>query len=425
MADDHQTPSVTKPTIPDRDFNIEDYGAVGDGETKNTEAFEKTIEAANEAGGGRVIVPEGTYLTGAIHLESNIDLHVQESATIKFSQDPDDYLPVVKTRFEGTELYNYSPLVYAYGKENIAITGAGTLDGNADENHWWPWKGKKEAGWEEGQPEQSNDADQLMKMGEDNVPVKEREFGKGHYLRPNMIQFYESENILIDGVTINDSPMWHIHPVLSKNITVQNTTIEGHGPNGDGVNPESSKNVLIQNNEFNNGDDNIAIKSGKNADGRRINVPSENIFILNNHMKDGHGAVTVGSEMSGGVKNVHAQNNVMDSPNLWNVLRIKTNTDRGGYAKNINFTNNIVENVRDEVFKINTNYTNDGEETTSEEHVPEIADIKVKNLESDGGEYALKLEGLDQAPIQGVRIIDSNFNNVQKDADIKMLKDWN
>lgn len=416
-------PSIKQPTIPNQEFNIKDYGANGDGETKNTKAFDNAIEEAHKAGGGKVIVPEGEYLTGAIHLESNIDLHLEENAVIKFSQDPNDYLPTVKTRFEGTELYNYSPMIYAYDKSNIAITGKGTIDGQADNEHWWPWKGKEEFGWKEGEPRQKEDAEKLMKMGQDDVPVEERDFGDGHYLRPNLIQFYQSENILIEGVTINDSPMWHVHPVLSENVTVQGTTIEGHGPNGDGVNPESSKNVLIKNNNFNNGDDNIAIKSGKNADGRRINVPSKNIYIIGNHMKDGHGAVTIGSEMSGGVENVLAKDNVMDSPDLWNILRIKTNTDRGGYAKNINFEDNVAENVKDEVFKINTDYTNDGEETTSEEHIPVVKDINIKNLESNGGEYALKLEGLEQEPVENITITNANFNNVKNDAELKYIND--
>ena len=402
--------NINPPTFPNKTFDITDFGAVGDGMTKNTEAFKKAIKAAHDAGGGIVNVPKGVYLTGAIHLLSNVNLHVTKDATIKFSQDPNDYLPVVKTRFEGVELMNYSPLIYAYQQKNIAITGEGTLDGQGDNEHWWPWKGSSEYGWEEGMPNQANDSNLLGEMAANGVPVNERVFGAGHYLRPNMIQPYESENVLIQGVTIKNSPMWHIHPVLSENVTIDDVTIVGHGPNNDGIDPESSKNVLIENSYFENGDDCIAIKSGKNEDGRRVNTPSENIVIQNNHMADGHGAVVIGGEMSGSVYNVFARNNVMDSPNLDRVLRIKTNSYRGGTVDGVFLKNNKVKSVGEAVIRINTVYDNDD---GLGGHIATIRNVEVKNLQSSGGKYGILIDGDARSPIENLRIYNSKMDGVQ------------
>ncbi|GAA4712561.1 hypothetical protein GCM10023228_18030 [Brevibacillus fulvus] len=403
---------IVPPSFPDRIFDITDYGAVGDGKTDATEAFRQAIEAANAAGGGRVVVPAGTYLTGAIHLKSNVNLHVTENAVVKFSQDPKKYLPVVLTRWEGIELYNYSPLIYAYGVENIAITGSGTLDGQGDNEHWWPWKGKKEYGWTEGQPNQEADRNRLIEMGEKNVPVEQRVFGDGHYLRPSFIQPYNSKNILIEGVTVLNSPMWQINPVLSENITIQNVKIIGHGPNNDGIDPESVKNMLIKDSYFDNGDDCIAIKSGRNADGRRINVPTENVVIQGNHMKDGHGGVTIGSEMSGGVRNIFAENNLMDSPNLERAIRFKTNWVRGGIIENVYVRDNEVKNLESEVLSIDMTY----EEGMDGDYPPVVRNIELRNVTSNGGKYGVYIKAFEGSPVTNLRIIDSSFNNVKTPA---------
>jgi polygalacturonase len=331
-----------------------------------------------------------------------------KKATIKFSQNPDKYLPAVLTRWEGVELYNYSPLIYAYNEKNIAITGEGTLDGQGDNEHWWPWKGKKEFGWKEGEPNQQQDRDLLFKMAEEKVSVKERVFGKGHYLRPSFIQPYHSKNIMIKGVTILNSPMWQINPVLSENILIDDVKIIGHGPNNDGVDPESSKNVLIKDSYFDNGDDCIAIKSGRNADGRRINVPSENIIIEGNEMKDGHGGVVIGSEISGSVRNVFAQHNVMDSPNLDRALRIKTNSVRGGTIEDIDFSNNTVKSVGSEVIQIDMYY----EEGDTGNFTPVVRNINIENLQSNGGKYGLWVRAYERSPVTNLTIRNSNFQHV-------------
>ncbi len=400
---------IIPPTFPENDFNITDFGAVGDGETDCTESFRKAISACNEAGGGRVVVPAGVFLTGAIHLKSNVNLHVSKGATILFSQDPQKYLPVVYTRYEGVECMNYSPFIYAYEQENIAITGSGTLDGQGGEDNWWNWKGRKEYGWEEGEPHGISDVKRLYQMPEDNVPVEERVFGEGSYLRPNFIQPYKSKNVLIDSVTIKRSPMWVIHPVLSENVTVQNVRVISHGPNNDGCNPESSRNVLIKNSFFDTGDDCIAIKSGRNADGRRIDTPSENIVIQGSTMRDGHGGIVIGSEMSGNVRNVFAEDCEMNSPNLDRALRIKTNSLRGGIVENIYMRNITIGEVSDAVIRINFNY---GEGDVGD-YTPIVRNIYVSDVTSQKSKYALLIIGYDRSPVKNLILQNCRFNGVK------------
>ncbi|MGD2093499.1 MAG: glycoside hydrolase family 28 protein [Phycisphaerales bacterium] len=388
------------PQFPDRDFNITDYGAAGDGQTDCTEAFEKAISAANNAGGGRVIVPVGSFFTGPIHLKSNVNLHVSQDALIKFSTDPQKYMPVVYTRFEGVECMNYSPLIYAYEQENIAITGQGTFDGQASDDNWWGLKAS-----------QGRDIREQRQQGEDGVPVEKRIYGAGKELRPNMVQPYRCKNILIEGVTFKNSPMWHIHPVLSENITVRNVKVIGHGPNNDGCNPESCKNVLIKGCYFDTGDDCIAIKSGRNNDGRRVNVPSENIVIQNCEMKDGHGGVVIGSEMTGGARNIFAEDCTMDSPNLDRALRIKTNSVRGGFVENVYMRNVEIGQVAEAVLKINFHY---GEGDIGE-YTPVVRNINMENVTSQKSRYALSIRGYERSPITDVNLKNCEFNNVQRD----------
>jgi polygalacturonase len=325
LAADRIVASVQRPFFPPRTFPVTRFGAVGDGTTKNTAAFAAAIAACHRAGGGHVIVPAGTFLTGAIHLLSNVDLHVESGATVLFSQDPDDYLPVVFTRWQGIELMNYSPFIYSYGQHNIAVTGSGTLNGQADANHWWNWKNLETA-----------DFDTLETMADDNVPVSQRVFGSGHFLPPQMIQPFASDTVLLQGVTVVNSPFWHLNPNLCRNVTIDGLTISSTGPNTDGCDPESCDGVVVQNVTYDTGDDCMAIKSGRDADGRRVNVPCQDVVIEKCDFANGHGGITIGSEMTGGVKNVYARDLIMNSANLQAGHRIKTNTLRGGYVLNTN-----------------------------------------------------------------------------------------
>ncbi|EIL83815.1 glycoside hydrolase family 28 protein [Bacillus altitudinis] len=400
---DHVLKQIKAPKFPDREFNVIHYGADNKGIELSTNAIQSAIDDAHRLKGGRVLIPEGTFLTGALELKSNVELHLHENAYVSFSQDTRDYLPLVLTRYEGIELYNYSPLIYAHHAENIAITGAGTLDGRGDEHHWWPWKYGTN-----GQPSQDRDRQLLFEMAEKRIPVEERVFGEGHYLRSSFIQPYNCQNILIEGVTVKDSPMWQVHPVLSENVIVRGVNIIGHGPNTDGVNPESCRHVLIEDCYFDNGDDCIAIKSGRNEDGRRIGVPSENIVIRRNTMRDGHGGVTIGSEISGGVKYVYAEDNVMDSPNLDRALRIKTNSVRGGTIEHIYFKNNLVKSLKHEVVCIDMMY----EEGDAGPHRPVVRHIEVEGLKSSGGRYGVKIAAYSHSPVTHFKMKDCVIDDV-------------
>jgi len=398
--------NIKPPQFPDKEFLVTDFGAKGDSITDCTLAFKNAIEACNIAGGGKVIVPAGKYSSGAIYLKSNVNLHLKDSSKILFYTNPEKYLPLVYTRFEGVECMNFSSLIYAFNEQNIAVTGKGIIDGQASDSNWWAWKGSKESKG----PNHKEDVKKLNRMGEDNIPVSERIFGLGHYLRPNFVQFYKCQNILIDGITILRSPMWEIHPVLSENITIQNVNIFTHGPNNDGCDPESCKNVLIKDCVFDTGDDCIAIKSGRNNDGRRVNVPSENIVIQGCQMKDGHGGVVIGSEISGSCRNVFAENCIMDSPNLDRALRIKTNSIRGGVVENIYMRNVKVGEVKEAVVLVSFTY----QEGDAGKFTPIVRNIYVKNVTSEKSDYGLHLECYERSPVTNIYIDSCKFNGVKK-----------
>src|SRR4026209_220570 len=269
---------ITPPTFPARDVDLLRHGAKGDGESDGTGAFRDAIEACRKAGGGRVVVPAGRFLTGAIRLRSNVDLDLPEGATIAFRPDAAAYLPLVLTRFEGVELMNYSPFVYALDERNVAITGRGTLDGQANAQQWWSWR-----------TGQAPSRTKLIQMAADGVPPEKRVFGEGtSRLRPNFVQPYRCENVLIEGVTVINSPMWELHPVLCRNVIVRGVKINSHGPNNDGCDLESCRDVLIEQCGFDTGDDCIALKSGRNDVGRRLHMPIENVIIRDCEMRDGH-----------------------------------------------------------------------------------------------------------------------------------------
>jgi len=407
--------AIKAPEFPGKNFSILQYGAIGDGKTDCTQAFKDAIEACNQAGGGRVVVPKGVFLSGAIHLKSNVNLYISAKATIKFYTDPAKYLPVVFTRFESVECYNYSPLIYAYGQENIAVTGKGILDGQADNTNWWKWKGSKIPN----EINQIESVNKLNKMGDEGIPVSERIFGENHYLRSSFIQFIKCKNILIEGISIVRSPMWEINPVLSENITVQNIKISSLGPNNDGCDPESCRNVLIKNCVFNTGDDCIAIKSGRNNDGRRVDVPSENIIIQDCRMNDGHGGVVIGSEISGSVRNVFAENCVMDSPNLDRALRIKTNSVRGGIVENVYMRNIKVGQVKEAVVLVSFQY----QEGDAGKFTPIVRNIYVSNVTSKKSKYGFYLDAYERSPITNVVVENCKFNGVKNGNLLNFTKD--
>ena len=391
---------IQAPTFPDRDFPITDFGAKPGADA--TAALAAAIAACTQAGGGRVVVPAGEWLTGAIRLRSNVNLHVAAGATLRWTFDLAQY-PVVFTRWEGVECMNYSPFIYAHGEENIAITGPGTLDGGATYDTWWAWSDKSK-----GPVRQKADRDTLIALGETNTPVAQRVFGPGHFLRPNFIQPYACRNILIEGVTILRSPMWEIHPVLSSNITVRGVKIDSHGPNNDGFDPESSHDILVEDTVFDTGDDCIAIKSGRNGDGRRVNVPAENIVIRRCVMKDGHGGVVLGSECTGGIRNVFVEDCTMDSPDLDRALRFKNNAVRGGVLENVFMRNVTIGRVGEAVLTIDLLY----EEGAAGAFPPVVRNVQLDHITSSASPRVLYIRGFAGAVIDGIRISDSTFAGV-------------
>ena len=399
--------NIHAPVFPARQFDISAFGAKGDGITLNTTAINTAIDRCAKAGGGRVVVPPGRFLTGAIHLKSNVDLHVSEGAALLFSPDPAHY-PVVFTRWEGVELMNHSPLIYAYEQKNIAITGKGTIDGQGSVENWWSWSSGAKFGWRDGMPDQRPAQNALFRMAEDGVPVEQRIFGKGHYLRPPLIQTYACENVLIEEVRLRNSPFWNIHPVLCRNVIVRDVDIYGHGPNNDGCDPESVDHMLIERCTFNTGDDCIAIKSGRNADGRRLHVPSQNIVIRDCVMKDGHGGVVTGSEISGGVRWVFAENCRMDSPDLWYAIRFKNNALRGGVLEHFYFRDIEVGQVSKAVMTCDFNY----EEGAKGAFTPVLRHVTIERLHASQALRVLDSEGLRDAPVSDITLRNCTFEGV-------------
>jgi polygalacturonase len=405
--------------FPEKEFIITEFGAKGDSITDCTEPIRLAIEKCNSEGGGKVIVPKGVFLTGAIHLKSNVNLYISEGATLLFSTDKSKYLPVVHTRFEGMECMNYSPFIYAYKQKNIAITGKGTINGQGEV--WWSWKGKWEGSvgkmWHEGMPHQGDDNAVLTKMVEQNISLEQRVFGEGHYLRPSFVQPYECENVLIEGITLVGSPMWVIHPVLTNNIVVKDIKIESLGPNNDGCDPECCKNVIIEGCYFNTGDDCIAIKSGRNNDGTRIGKASENIVIRNCTMVEGHGGVVIGSEISGNVKNVFAEDCVMDSPNLDRAVRIKSNSLRGGIIEHLYVRNIEVKQVKEAILRINLSYGSE-----SGNNLPVVRNVSLDNVNGYSSKYAVWIDAFEEMPVENIKISNCTFSNIEKDNSIENVK---
>lgn len=312
--------NIHEPVFPDVVFNILDYGAKSDTTVDSRNAILAAVNACNLAGGGKVMIPAGTYLVnGPIVLKSHVNLHLEKGARLEFSTNPNHYLPMVLTKWEGTECYNYSPFIYSYQCVDVALTGEGEIDGNGA-TVFNTWKPLEKPGMQ-----------RLRQMGNDSVPVYQRVFGKGYYLRPCMIQFFGCKNVLVDGVQIYDSPFWIIHPVYCDNVIVRNVYIDGQNYNNDGCDPESSTNVLIENVHFNVGDDGIAIKSGRDQDGWRVGQATENVIIRNCHFSQW--AITIGSEMSGGVRDIYIEDCKIDS--CRNGIYFKSNMDRGGFFENL------------------------------------------------------------------------------------------
>ncbi len=415
--------SIQQPNIRiNHEIDIRDYGASPEASAAhNQKSIQKAIDRCAKKGGGKVIIPSGLkFITGAIALKSGVNIHIEENAILEFAFQPDLY-PIVETSWEGLDCYNLSPCIYALRADDIAITGKGTIDGGGTRETWWPWCGATKYGWKEGMISQKIEArPRLLRNGEDGVPMTDekgkpetlRTFTAKDGLRPQLIGLNQCHRILIEGVTLLRSPFWVIHPLKSTDVIVRRVHINNDGPNGDGCDPESCDRVLIEDCYFNTGDDCIAIKSGRNTDGRHRNMPSQNIIIRRCEMKNGHGGVVVGSEISGGLRNVFAHDCKMDSPNLDRVLRIKTNSCRGGIIENIFMRNIEVGQCREAVLRINLDYEHN--EICCRGYYPTVRNVLMENVTCKKSKYGVQIIGLDEDTyVHDITVRNCRFDGVK------------
>lgn len=398
-------------TIPDFNNGIKvsivSFGAVKGNKEKNSQAISQAIDKVNNAGGGTVIVPKGEWITGKIHFKSNVNLHLEKGALLLFSENSNDYLPAVHTTWEGMECYNYSPLIYAYKCKNIAITGQGEVKAKMDV--WQKWFARPKGHMES--------LKRLYNLFSYYKPVEERQMvNDSAHFRPQFIQFNRCENVLMDGISVTNSPFWTIHPYLSNNVVIRNIKIFAHGHNNDGVDPEMCQNVLIENCIFDQGDDAISIKSGRNQDAWRLDSPSKNIVIRNCTVKNGHQLVALGSELSGGIENVFIDNcKVIDGAKLNHLLFIKTNERRGGYVNNI-FMSNITSGKIDlGILGIETDVLYQWRDLvpTIERKLTPIKNVYLNNVKATNVKFVSRILGQKELPIENIFLSNVTADTIQ------------
>lgn len=393
--------SIRGVDIPARSFAVADHGLPGSGLGDARPAIQAAIESAHEAGGGKVILPDGLWLSdGPVILKSNVELHLSEGAHLRFLPNPESYLPAVRTRWEGTEVYTYSPFIHARGQENIAITGGGTIDGQG-EQYWLPWR-----------ETQDPIKKVLRDMGRDGVPVEERVFIGERRLRPYFVQFWRCERILIDGPTFVDSPFWLIHPLYCSDVVVRNITCVSRHINSDGVDPDSSRRVLIEDCDFDVGDDGVAIKSGRDQDGWRVGIPSEDIVIRRcRYLGSAGGAVAIGSEMSGGARNVYIED--WQIAEARHTLYFKANLDRGGFIENVH-----IRNIRAGSVDALIIFTNDYHSYRGGQYPPSFRDMTITDVRADAAVYGITIKGHRDAPVQNIAISDVRVGTAERPLEL-------
>lgn len=434
-------PRIDAPVFPENEVSIADFGAIPDGETKNTEAIAKAIDEVVSLGGGTVLIPRGLWVTGPITLKSNVNLKVDDGALLIFTKDKDDY-PLVSTSFEGLETYRCLSPINGNNLENVAITGGGTIDGNGD-----AWRMVKRGKMTQGQwdkllrsggmvsedgskwyPSESYKRGAESTSGFFNVPktTSKEDFQVfKDFLRPVMVSIVNSKNVLLDGPTFQNSPAWNIHPLMCENVIIRNINVRNpwYSQNGDGLDLESCKNALIYNNTFDVGDDAICIKSGKNEDGRKRGMPTENVIISNNIVYHGHGGFVVGSEMSGGVKNIHVSKCTFIGTDTG--LRFKSTRGRGGVVESIYISDIDMINIPTEPIRFNLFYGGqspvleedqdapeiDEEEVPVTEETPSFKDVYIRNVTAVGSGRAGYFQGLPEMNLKNI-----NLENIYLEA---------
>lgn len=379
---------IRAPEFPDRRFDIASFGAKADDQTDSLPAIQAAIERCHAAGGGHVQIPAGAFMfDGPIRLQSNVDLHLAAGAVLRFSGRAERLLPAVRTRWEGTILQNYSPLIYARGAENVAITGAGTIDGNA-RGGFAEWRGR-----------QGPAQERSRQMNATGAPLAERNFGAGDFLRPPLIEPYECRRVLIEGVTLKDSPFWVIHPTFCRNIIVRGVTVDSLAINNDGCDPDSCADVLIEDCFFHTGDDGIALKAGRDADAWRDGRPTENVVVRRCRFQSRINGLCIGSEMSAGVRHVFVEDCRVETGE--SCLYFKSNRDRGGYIENIRVRRITVDVAKSATIRFETNYHSfrGGNAPTA------YRDFALEDITcADAQNYFLFAEGVEELPMRDIRL---------------------
>jgi polygalacturonase len=397
--------NISEPEFPNHTVTIQPTD-ISNGNTNDL--INQKIESCSKAGGGKVVLSRGEYFcNGPILFQSNVNLHLEEGTHLVFSQNPEDYLPVVFVRWEGTEAYNYSPFIYAIDVENIAITGKGIIDGNglADKS-FRDWRGK-----------QKKDQNKIREMGRDGVPVKDRVFGEGHFLRPQLIHFINCKNILLEDITVTNSSFWVIQPTYCDNITIRGITVESRFINNDGVDVDSDTNVLIENCLFNTGDDFIAIKSGRDQDAWRVNKPSKNIVVRNCSSDECLHGISFGSEISGGVENVYAENLQFKKIRQYG-MQFKSNKDRGGFIRNV-----VLNGIQIESANTCISFTNQYHSYSGGNSPTSFENICIENLDCKEAEAkAISIVGLPEMPITNVELENVTIHKSGETSEITNVK---
>ncbi|MNK76647.1 Polygalacturonase [compost metagenome] len=424
---------VQEPVIPNYSVNLKDFGAVNGGYVLNTKPFTDAIDALSKKGGGKLIIPPGIWLTGPIILKSNIELHAQTGALIKFSTDKSLY-PIIETSFEGLNTWRCISPIYGKNLENVAFTGNGVWDGSGEawrqvkkskltDEQWKKFVAsggvlnEKKDSWypSEQYLKGAKGADQNVRP---DLKTKEDFEAIHDFLRPVLVSIQNSKRVMFDGPVFQNSPAWNIHPLLIEDLIVRNITVRNpwFSQNGDGLDVESCKNVVIENSSFDVGDDAICIKSGKDKDGRDRGVPCENIIVKNNIVYHGHGGVTVGSEMSGGVKNLHVSNCTFMGTDVG--LRFKSTRGRGGVVENIYISDVFMTDIPSQAISFDLYYGGksiaetlaEGGNTVStkaipvNEETPQFKNIVIKNITIKGAQQAVFLQGLPEMNLENIEI---------------------
>jgi Endopolygalacturonase len=391
--------------FPQKNFPITEYGAKPDSGFDNTKAIARAIRVCHQAEGGRVIVPKGEWWTGPVHFLSNVNLHLEEGAVLRFTDSPDNYLPAVMTSWEGMECYNYSPLIYAFDCENIAITGKGMLKPKM--NLWEKWFPRPKPHLEA--------LKKLYTMASTDVPVEQRQMAEAeNHLRPHLIHFNRCKNVLLDSFKIRESPFWTIHIYMCDGGVAKNLDIKAHGHNNDGIDLEMTRNFLVENCVFDQGDDAVVIKAGRNRDAWRLNTPCENIVVRNCTILKGHALLAVGSEISGGIRNVYMHDCTAPN-NVHRFFFVKTNHRRGGFIENI-YMENVHSGTTQSLLEIDTDVLYQWKDLvpTYETRITRINNVVLRNVVCDTTDVVYELKGDARLPIKNVEISNVKVGNVKK-----------